>query len=127
MSMLAPAPVEVSIEEKLPQPKSFYLLIRMIKTVTKIGSIHLPDGRSNDENLAGQIGEVVLMGPAAYTDMSKFPNGPSCDIGEYVFVGSYVGIRFNVGLGVEPVEYRLVCDDDVKAVVPDPTWIRRNL
>ena len=50
-----------------------------------------------------------------------------CRVGEYVFFAAYAGIKFKVGTGDDAIEYRLICDDDVKATVPDPSLIRRDL
>ena len=67
------------------------------------------------------------MGPDAYCRAEMFPGGPRCGVGDVIMFQSYTGIRFNIGKGDGAQEYRLIADDDVKAVVPDPSVIWRNL
>ena len=100
---------------------------KMIKTVKKIGSIHVPDSRVKDEDLACPMGEVLAMGPEAYGRKDMFPAGDRCAIGDTVFIGSYVGSKLRVGADADSTEYRLVSDDDVKAVIPYAASIRRDM
>lgn len=111
----------------LPIPKGPYILIRMTKTVDRVGSIHLPDSRVHDENLACPMGEVIAMGEAAYLPLDKFIGGPRCRVGDIVYIGAYVGSKFKSGPGNTADEYRLIFDDDVKAVVPSEAIVRRDM
>lgn len=126
---LAPLPMDgrgFTPDPLLPVPQGWMLLVKPYKTPRKIGSLHVPESRSADEDLASPLAQVVAMGPDAYTG-DKFPSGPRCRVGEYVFFAAYSGIKFKVGTGDDAIEYRLICDDDVKATVPDPSLIRRDL
>lgn len=124
---LSPLPMDgkgFTPEPLLPVPQGWMLLVKPYKTPRQIGSIHVPESRSADEDLASPLAQVVAMGPDAYTG-DKFPSGPRCKVGDYVIFATYTGQKFKVG---DPaVEYRLICDDDVKATVVDPTIIRRDL
>ena len=76
----------------------------------------MPDSLTKMEQTASIVGLVVEMGPDAYLDKSKFPNGPYCKKGDFVIFRSYSGTRFKV----KNEEFRLINDDTVEAVVDDP-------
>lgn len=111
----------------LPIPQGWMVLIKPYSTPKKIGSLHVPESRVADEDLATPIGQVVALGPDCYRRADMFPSGPRCKVGDYVMFASYVGNKFRVGGGDETAQYRLIADDDVKALVPDPSIIRRDL
>ena len=67
------------------------------------------------------IGLVVDMGAQAYYDSDRFPTGAWCEVGDYVMFRMNSGTRFTIG----GVEYRLMNDDNIEAVVSDPTGITR--
>ena len=70
---------------------------------------------------AAVLGVVLAMGPDAYTDATKFPSGPWCEVGDWILFRSYSGTRIKRG----PQEFRLINDDTVEAVVADPVgWSR---
>jgi len=64
---------------------------------------------------------VVKLGPDAYTDKSRFPNGPSCKVGDFVIVRPNSGTR----LKIHGREFRIINDDSVEATVEDPRGIQR--
>jgi len=64
---------------------------------------------------------VLDMGDQAYSDPTRFPNGPWCKIGDYVVFAAYSGTR----VSVNGVEYRLMNDDSIEAVVADPRGVSR--
>lgn len=127
MSAAMVVPISAPVVPLLPVPKGPYLLIKMTKTVDKVGSIHLPSSRVHDENLACPMGEVIAMGPEAYLPESKFLGGPRCEVGDTVFIGAYVGSKFKAGPDNTDEEYRLIFDDDVKAVIPATAVVRRDM
>ncbi len=114
-------PVEVADPTVLPQPKGYKILIAIPKRDEKIGSIHIPEQLRKAEESASLFGCVVAMGDTAYLDQDKFPTGPWCQEGDWVVFRSYSGTR----LKVHGVEYRLINDDTVEAVVDDPRSIER--
>jgi co-chaperonin GroES (HSP10) len=61
------------------------------------------------------------MGPDAYADKSRFPNGPSCKVGDFVIVRPNSGTR----LKIHGREFRVINDDLVEATVEDPRGIQR--
>lgn len=114
-------PVEVPDGTILPQPTGYKILIAMPRMEEKIGSIHLPDSFRKAEETASIYGCVISLGPEAYMNPEKFPSGPWCSEGDWVVFRSYSGTR----LKVQGVEYRLINDDTVEAVVDDPRKIER--
>ena len=108
---------EEELKLKLPQPQGYRLLIAIPKVEEKTGSgVYMPDSLTKMEQTASIVGLVVEMGPDAYLDKSKFPNGPYCKKGDFVIFRSYSGTRFKV----KNEEFRLINDDTVEAVVDDP-------
>ena len=85
-------------EAQLPKPSGFRLLIA------------LPDV---EEYI------VVDMGADAYSGTDRFPEGPWCKQGDYVMFRMNTGTRFKVN----GKEFRLMNDDSVEAVIPDPSGI----
>lgn len=113
-------------DKRLPIPKGYFLLIKMDDVPTGRNGIDYPDSRVRDEKLANPIGTIISMGPEAYAG-DKFPSGPRCEIGNRVFIGSYVGMRLKAGQDMIGDDYRLIADDDVKAVVPEGSDVRRDI
>ena len=97
------------VASKMPQPKGYKLLISPVEVDEKT------------EGIASIIGFVVSMGPDAYKDKDKFPNGPYCKEGDFVIFRSYSGTRFKI----HTQEFRLINDDTVEAVVDDPRGYKR--
>lgn len=114
-------PVEKVSDAVLPQPVGYKILIAIPKKDEKIGSIHIPESLRKAEETASIYGMVVSIGPDAYLDGSKFPSGAWCKEGDWVVFRSYSGTR----MVVEGVEYRLINDDTVEAVVDDPRKLER--
>ena len=67
------------------------------------------------------VGLVLDMGAQAYMDPERYPGGPWCKVGDYVLFRSNTGTR----LKVHGVEYRLMNDDSIDAVVNDPRGVTR--
>jgi len=120
-------PVETKeLEEKLqlPEPKGYKLLIAMPEKEDKTkGGIFIPDELKDREHVASIYGYVVSMGPLSYNDKERFPDGPWCQVGDFVIFRSYSGTRFKIG----EQEFRLINDDTVEAVVADPRAIERAI
>ena len=106
-----------SLIAKLPLPTGYRLLILPFsqKSVTK-GGIHLAEATLEKERLATNVGFVVAIGPDAYKDPNKFPNGPWCQERDWVIFGRYAGARIKIDGG----DLRLLNDDEVLAVITNP-------
>ncbi len=110
------------LKAKLPEPSGYRLLIAIPEVSEKTeGGVFMPDSLKKAEETATIIGFVVKIGPEAYADENKFPNGPWCKEGDFVIFRSYSGTRFKV----QGQEFRLINDDTVEAVVEDPRGYSR--
>ena len=75
------------------------------------------------EYILSIMGLVIDMGGLAYKDESRFGKDatPWCKVGDYVLFRMNTGTRFTVN----GKEYRLMNDDSIEAVIPDPRGIQR--
>ena len=117
-----------SDEEKarqLPDPSGFMLLTVVPQAMEEYAESELGIVKSSQEIWKEEILTPVLfvakMGPEAYQDKTRFPNGPRCKIGDFVIVRPNSGTR----LKIHGREFRLINDDSVEAVVQDPRGITR--
>ena len=104
----------------LPRPTGYRILILPFtqSSVTK-GGIHLAKATVDKERLATVVGYVVDLGPDAYSDMHKFPEGAWCKEGDWVIFGRYAGARFQIEGG----DMRLLNDDEILACIDNPEAI----
>jgi co-chaperonin GroES (HSP10) len=111
----------------LPEPKGYRLLIAIPKKdeTFKDSKIIIAESERKKEEIASIVGLVVKVGPEAYQDPEKFPNGPWCQEGDFIMMRSYSGTRFKVAAPEGDQEFRLINDDTVEAVVADPRVITR--
>ena len=58
----------------------------------------------------------MKVGPDAYKDKERFPDGPWCQEKDWVLFAKYAGSRIKIDGG----ELRLLNDDEVLAVIDDP-------
>jgi len=124
----AVAPERESKEEslnyasQLPEPKGYKLLIALpeIEEATYGGIIKSAQFQ-HEESIATIVGWVMSMGPDAYVNFARFPNGPYCKIGDWVVFRAFSGTRIKI----HGKEFRLINDDTVEAVVEDPRGVER--
>ena len=111
--------------KQLPDPKTFRLLCVVPDAMeeyadSEAGLIKASQSMMYEEVLTPVL-FVVKVGPDAYADKTRFPNGPSCKEGDFVIVRPNSGTR----LKIHGREFRLINDDSVEAVVEDPRGITR--
>ena len=111
--------------KQLPDPKTFRLLCVVPDAMeeyadSEAGLIKSSQSMTYEEVLTPVL-FVVKVGPDAYADKTRFPNGPSCKEGDFVIVRPNSGTR----LKIHGREFRLINDDSVEAVVQDPRGITR--
>ena len=111
------------VEAQLPKPVGYRLLIALPQIEETIGEMGILKAKQTmrEERVMSTVGLVLDMGDQAYSDKSRFPNGPWCKVGDYVVFPSYSGTR----VSVNGVEYRLMNDDSIEAVVADPRGVSR--
>ena len=107
---------------QLPEPKGYKLLIALpeIEEVTEGGIVKSIESQ-HQESIATVVGWVMSMGPDAYVNYGRFPNGPYCQVGDWVVFRAFSGTR----LKIHGKEFRLINDDTVEAGVEDPRGVER--
>jgi co-chaperonin GroES (HSP10) len=121
VSVLPGTPEEKA--RQVPDPSTFHLLCVLPEIDEEFGESGLvKSGQTmHYEELLSPVLFVVKMGPDAYKDATRFPNGPSCKVGDFVLVRPNTGTRIKI----HGKEFRLINDDSVEAVVQDPRGITR--
>jgi len=105
------------LRSRLPQPTGWRILVMPYrrKEKTKKGII-LPDQALEKEHVATVCAYVLEVGPDAYMDKEKFPEGPWCKKGDWIIFGRYAGARIKIDDG----ELRLLNDDEILATIQKP-------
>nr|ASN63489.1 co-chaperonin GroES [uncultured virus] len=108
-------------EAQLPKPTGYRLLIALpdVEQYYQGSTLLKTSDVMHREYIMSIMGVVLEMGPDAYSDKERFPNGPWCKQGDYVMFRMNTGTRFKVN----GKEFRLMNDDSVEAVIPDPRGI----
>ena len=102
---------------KLPKPTGWRLLVLPFKGKKKTkGGILYSDEQIERQQLATVCGNVLAVGPQAYRDNERYPEGPLCKKGDWVIFARYAGSRFKIEGG----EVRLLNDDEIIATIKDP-------
>ena len=111
------------IENQLPVPVGYRVLVALPQVEETFGESGLVKSATtiSQEHVMSIIGLVLDMGDQAYSDADRFPTGPWCKQGDYVMFRANTGTRFKVN----GVEYRLMNDDSIEAIVADPRGITR--
>ena len=103
--------------EKVPKPTGYRLVLFPLKLEGKTaGGVLLTDTAIEQASIATNICKVIAVGPDAYQDKDKFPNGPWCKKDDWIIITKYAGARLSIDGG----ELRIINDDEVLAVVEDP-------
>jgi co-chaperonin GroES (HSP10) len=126
MTMMTEEAVKISdaeLELQLPKPVGYRILVALPqpKETFDGSSILKTESAKSQDHIMSIIGLVVDMGSGAYADKDRFPDGAWCKEGDFVMFRMNSGTRFTIG----GIEYRLMNDDSVEAVVADPTGIQR--
>ncbi len=107
---------------QLPDPKGYKVLISLLEPEeASTGGILKAQQTIEQEEVGSIVGFVMKIGPDAYQDEKRFPNGPYCKEGDFIIMRSYSGTRFKV----HGKEFRLINDDSIEAVVEDPRGVMR--
>ena len=111
------------LSKLLPNPVGYRLLIALPNVKETFGASGLVKSEitKSSETIMTMVGMVLDMGGQAYTDKERYPTGPWCKRGDHVMFRANTGTRFKI-LGKE---FRLINDDSVEAVVPDPFAVGR--
>jgi co-chaperonin GroES (HSP10) len=118
-------PDETSAETKakqLPDPQGWKILCALVEVDEQFESgIIKADETKKVEEITSPVLFVIKLGPSAYRDAEKFPDGPWCKEGDFVITRPYTGTR----IMIHGREFRVINDDQVEAIVQDPRGISR--
>ena len=114
---------EQELEVQLPVPVGYRLLVAMpaVEETYENTKLLKTSTTMHQEHIMSIIGLVLDMGAQAYSDKERFGDEPWCKPGDYVMFRANTGTRFKV----DNLEYRLMNDDSIEAVVDDPRGVTR--
>ena len=75
------------------------------------------------------MGYVLKMGPSAYADKQRYPDGAWCKEREWVIFARYAGSRFRLNGDKKAAfgsEGRILNDDEILGTILDPNDIHLN-
>ena len=105
---------------KLPKPTGWRILVLPHRGQGKTkGGVLLSDQTVEESQVATNVGLVLAVGPDAYNDKERFPNGPWCKEKDWVIFARYAGSRLNIEGG----ELRILNDDEILGTTDDPESI----
>ena len=102
---------EESTAKQLPEPSGYRILIALPEAEeTTEGGIIKAAAYVERESVGSICGFVMKLGPDAYQDKKRFPNGSYCKEGDWIIMRSYTGTRFEAVVedprGVVKHEYK---------------------
>jgi len=118
---LNPEALDASLLERMPAPTGWRILILPYQGKAKTaGGIFIPTEIQEKSQISTQVGYVLKVGPLAYKDRDKFPDGAWCAEKQWVLFARYAGSRLQIDGG----EVRILNDDEVLATILDPEDIQ---
>ena len=106
-------------KKDLPKPAGYRLLLKPREIANKTaGGIILTDELVEHAKFSCVISQIIDMGPECYLGMNR-STMVWAKKGDWVLTGKYVGLKFVY----DKETYSIINDDEVIAIVPDPTKI----
>ena len=103
--------------EKLPKPTGWRILVLPFKMKEKTkGGVIIADTSLERQQLAAQCANVLAVGPDAYRDRDRYPQGPWCKVGDWIIFARYAGSSIKIEGG----EVRMLNDDEILATIKNP-------
>jgi co-chaperonin GroES (HSP10) len=124
--MQQPEQEEIPIEQRgrqLPVPSGHKILCALVESddMFEGSQIAKAEQTMKTEELTSPVLFVMRMGPSAYKDTERFPDGAWCKEGDFVITRPYTGTRIKI----HDKEFRIINDDQVDGTVEDPRGISR--
>jgi chaperonin GroES len=114
---LAVDSLDKTVRDRIPKPTGWRIVLLPYKGAEKSkGGILLADQTREKQQITTVCAYVLAVGPLAYKDTVKFPEGAWCKEGDWIIFGRYAGAR----IGLDGGEVRIINDDEVLAVIGDP-------
>jgi len=111
--------------KQLPDPSTYHILCVVPEAMEEYSDSDIGIVKSGQtmyyEEVLTPVLFVVKLGSDCYKDPTRFPNGPSCKVGDFVICRPNSGTR----LKIHGREFRIINDDSVEAVVQDPRGVSR--
>jgi co-chaperonin GroES (HSP10) len=127
-NIVLPVHIQAEMQQKedkakqLPRPVTYHILCALPEVEDTYDSGLAKAGKTmHYEEILSPVLFVISMGPDAYSDITRFPHGPSCKVGDFILVRPNTGTRIKI----HGKELRIINDDTVEAVVEDPRGIGR--
>ena len=106
-----------SMKEHLPKPTGWRVVVLPYRGAQRSkGGIELAQETLDRQQLTTTCAYVLAVGPLAYKDTDKFPDGAWCKEGDWIIFGRYAGARMMIDGG----EIRILNDDEILATIKDP-------
>jgi co-chaperonin GroES (HSP10) len=110
------------------EPYGSRVLVQIRRPPQKMGSFYLTDNQTKTQQDNTCVAKVIAVGPLAYKNrntMETWTEGQWCDVGSYVFVPKYGGIRWEVpcqetDMYPGKVQFALFDDLNILMKVKDP-------
>jgi len=108
---------DLIIPETQPEPAGYNVLVLPLCARKKVGSIILPSDTEEKSRLRSVVALVLTIGKDAY-DKERYPNGPWCQVGDFILLDRDSGNKFTILSDLDKsdkIGMRLIADDQVKA------------
>lgn len=108
-------------------PLGYKILVQIVEPEyirkAKEAKVAIPDNALDRHMNATVVARVLQLGAGCYSE-ERFPEGPWVSPGDYVVMSAYTGTR--VWSTVENCDLRLLNEDSIDAVTPDPELVQRG-
>lgn len=101
--------------------KGYSILVKPYIRPTTVDGIAIPESMRFEDGHHSVASQVLDIGPVAYTDKDVCGELRWASIGEWVIIPRVAGVRVARKINGEDVIFRLVKEDDILAVINDPT------
>lgn len=99
--------------------KGYFIVVKPYIRPSKVGDVMVPESMRFEDQHHSVIAQVIDIGPVAYTENC---GGVSwAEIGDWVIIPRVAGVRSAMKIGDTDVMLRIIKEDDIVAVVSDPT------
>lgn len=100
-------------EQQFPEPTGWHVLCLMyVRPERTKGGIILTHDTRREDVTQGRVGLVLQLGPEAFSDQEKFPEGPWCEVGEFVGWPALESTTHKLAWGVQGINTLVAIPDN---------------